>query len=129
MQHRFKMWPLAHLVSLDTGSMRPMSADPEHLADAGFLAGVPRQCIAQASKTLPDPACTVEDEIRVEIDAPGAGRVRLTFRRRRYSRPRGNISYFSWLCQHAERIAPSAAVLSGRQPASAPDRPCGRQPP
>jgi hypothetical protein len=41
----------------------------------------------------------------VEIDAARVGRVRLTFRKQRYSRPRGKVSYFSWLCRHAEQVA------------------------
>lgn len=76
-------------------------------AGNGILARVPGQAIAQASKSLPDPACALDDEMVVEIDTARAGRVRLTFRKQRYSRPRGNISYFSWLCRHAEQIAPS----------------------
>jgi len=75
-------------------------------ADSGILAWVPGQFIAQASKSLPDPACALDDEICVEIDAARAGRVRLTFKKQRYSRPRGNIAYVSWLCRHAEPVAP-----------------------
>lgn len=72
--------------------------------DNGILARVPGQFIAQASKSLPDPACAIADEICVEVDAAWAGRVRLTFRKQRYSRPRGKISYVSWLCRHAEPV-------------------------
>lgn len=91
-----------------------MTDAPDHLplppstpADDGMLSRVPSQAIAQASKTLPDPACAIDDEMCVEVDAPGTGRVRLTFKRQRYGRPLGNRSYFSWLCRHAERIPPS----------------------
>jgi len=77
---------------------------PAH-AENGILARVPGQFIAQAARTLPDPACALDDEIFVEIDAALAGRVRLTFRKQRYSRPRGNISYVSWLCRHAEPVS------------------------
>jgi len=73
-------------------------------ADNGILGRVPGQYIAQASKSLPDPACVVADEMCVEIDAAWAGRVRLTFRKQRYSRPRGKTSYVAWLCRHAELI-------------------------
>ncbi|MDR7269753.1 hypothetical protein J2X20_002382 [Pelomonas saccharophila] len=76
-------------------------------ADIGILAGVPGQYIAQASKSLPDPACALDDEMCVEIDAAWAGRVRLTFRKQRYSRPKGKISYVSWLCRHAEHVTPA----------------------
>ncbi|MGM9482827.1 hypothetical protein ACS5PN_16655 [Roseateles sp. NT4] len=75
--------------------------------DHGILARVPGQDVARASKSLPDPACAIADEICVEIDAARVGRVRLTFRKQRYSRPRGNIAYFSWLCRHAEHVVPS----------------------
>lgn len=78
-------------------------------ADNGILGRVPSQFVAQACKTLPDPACAVDDELQVEIDAGWAGRVRLTFRRQRYSRPRGKTTYFSWLCRHAEPV-PSAGT-------------------
>jgi hypothetical protein len=76
-------------------------------ADHGILARVPGQYIAQASKSLPDPACALDDEICVEIDAAQTGRVRLTFKKQRYSRPRGNIPYVSWLCRHAEHVGPA----------------------
>ena len=74
-------------------------------ADSGVLARVPGQYIAQASRSLPDPACALDDEMSVEIDAERVGRVRLTFRKQRYSRPLGKVSYFSWLCRHAENVA------------------------
>lgn len=78
---------------------------PAH-ADSGILSRVPGQAIAQACKSLPDPACALDDEICVEVDTARTGRVRLTFRKQRYSRPRGNVPYFSWLCRHAECVAP-----------------------
>lgn len=82
------------------------SGSPRHApADSGALAWVPGQYIAQASKSLSDPACTLDDEMSVEIDAARLGRVRLTFRKQRYSRPRGGASSFSWLCRHAEHVA------------------------
>ena len=82
------------------------SSSPRHaLAESGVLARVPGQYIAQASKVLPDPACALDDEMTVEIDAERVGRVRLTFRKQRYSRPLGKVSYFSWLCRHAENVA------------------------
>lgn len=77
-------------------------------ADNGILGRVPSQFVAQACKSLPDPACAVDDEMQVEIDAGWAGRVRLTFRRQRYSRPRGKTTYYSWLCRHAEPVADAA---------------------
>lgn len=90
-----------------------MTEAPDHLpppssprTDNGDLARVPSQCIAQASKTLPDPACAIDDEMCVEVDADWAGRVRLTFRRQRYTLPRGKTSYFAWLCRHAEIVSP-----------------------
>jgi hypothetical protein len=73
--------------------------------DNGILASVPGQFVAQAGRLLPDPACAVDDEMSVEIDADWAGRVRLTFRKRRYSRPKGKSSYVAWLCWRADPIA------------------------
>ena len=97
-----------------------MTQAPDHITelpstrvDNGILGRVPSQYIAQASKSLPDPACATEDEMCVEIDAAWAGRVRLTFKKQRYSRPRGKMSYFAWLCRHAEPvIAPSGAIAA-----------------
>jgi hypothetical protein len=103
----------AHLVSLPGGTMRGMTEALDHSvpsrfahADNGLLARMPGRYIAQASKSLPDPACALDDEMCVEIDATPTGRVRLTFRKQRYSRPRGNIAYVAWLCRHAEAVAP-----------------------
>ena len=83
----------------------PLAPTP---VDDGILARVPGQYVVQAAKSLPDPACAVEDELRVEVDAAWLGRVRLTFRKQRYSKPKGKTSYVSWLCRHAEGIAASA---------------------
>lgn len=84
---------------------------PDHITplpatrdDNGILGRVEGQFIAQAGRSLPDPACAAEDEKTVEIDAGCAGRVRLTFKRRRYSRPRAKSSYFTWLCTYAEAV-------------------------
>ena len=102
--------PLARLGSYRASSIGGMTEAPEHPAppssvhDDGFLSRVPGQYIAQASKTLPDPACAVDDEMHVEIDTAWAGRVRLTFRKRRYGLPRGQTSYVAWLCRHAESV-------------------------
>lgn len=73
-------------------------------SDEGILARVPGQFVAQASKSLPDPACALDDEMSVEIEAAWVGRVRLTFKKQRYSRPKGKISYVAWLCRHAEPV-------------------------
>jgi len=89
-----------------TETLDPGALPGSSHADSGILCRVPPQCIVQASKSLPDPACTLDDEMHVEIDTVRAGRVRLTFRKQRYSRPRGNIAYVSWLCRHAEHVAP-----------------------
>lgn len=70
--------------------------------DNGILARVPSQFIAQAGRTLPDPACAVEDQMQVEIDTDFVGRVRLHFRKQCYRRPRGKTSYFAWHCFYAE---------------------------
>lgn len=92
-------------------------------AGNGILSRVPGQYIAQASKSLPDPSCAVDDEICVEIDADWAGRVRLTFRKQRYSRPKGKISYVSWLCRHAEAVAPARVGAPIAASSQAPDEP------
>jgi len=88
-------------------------------ADNGILARVPSQFIAQAGRTLPDPACAIEEQLHVEIDADWMGLVRLTFRKRRYSRPRAKTSYCAWHCLHAEQIAPAALLAQEIGPSDA----------
>lgn len=78
--------------------------------DEGILPRVPGQYITRASQSLPDPACAMEDELTVEIDAAWAGRLRLTFRRQRYSRPLAKTPYVAWFCSHAERVTPGTAA-------------------
>jgi hypothetical protein len=39
------------------------------------------------------------------------GRVRLTFRKYRYTRPKGKFSAVAWSCRHAERTAGRAAKI------------------
>jgi len=96
-----------------------MTQAPEHITplpdthvDNGILARVPGEYIAKASRSLPDPACATEDERRVEIDAGWAGRVRLTFKKHRYSRARSK-PYVAWLCKHAEPVALTLDVATG----------------
>lgn len=74
-------------------------------SDDGILARVPSQFVVQASKSLPDPACALDDELSVDVEAAWVGPVRLTFKKQRYSRPNGKIPYVAWLCRHAEPIA------------------------
>ena len=92
---------------------RSASLSPKY-SDEGILARVPGQFVAQGSKSLPDPACALDDEMSVEIEAAWVGRVRLTFKRQGYSRPKGKIFYVAWLCRHAEpvtdRSSPRAAA-------------------
>lgn len=73
-------------------------------SDEGTLALVPGQLVVQASKSLPDPACALNDEMSVDVQAPWVGPVRLTFKKQRYSRPNGKIPYVAWLCRRAEPI-------------------------
>lgn len=82
-------------------------------SDNGILARVPGQYIALASRSLPDPACAVEHEMRVEIDAAWAGRVRLTFEKQRYCRPKAKTSYWAWHCRHAEAVAAPIIAACG----------------
>lgn len=89
-----------------TGALDHSQPAPSTHAGSGILARVPAQYVAQASKSLPDPACALDEEMCVEIDAAWVGRVRLTFKKQRYSGPNGNISYVSWLCHGAEHVAP-----------------------
>lgn len=78
--------------------------------DNGILARVPGQYLAIASRSLPDPACAIADEMCVEIDADWVGRVRLTFKRRKYGRPRAKSSYYAWLCWRADPVGPTSTL-------------------
>ena len=77
--------------------------------DDGILARVPGQFVVLASKSLPDPACALDDEMSVDIEAAWFGRVRLTFKKQRYSRPNGKMPYVAWLCRHAAPVADQSA--------------------
>lgn len=105
------------LPGADHGSMTAPLEDhrPAPHTDNGIMTRVPGEYIAQASKSLPDPACATDDEMCVEIDAGWVGRVRLTFRKQRYSRPRAKTSYVAWFCRHAEPVAPTATVTAANQ--------------
>jgi hypothetical protein len=81
---------------------------PNTTPDNGILPHVPSKYVGQAQISLPDAALVPADEIRVEVDAGWLGRVRLTFRKYRYTRPTGEFSAVAWSCRHAERVAPPA---------------------
>lgn len=74
--------------------------------DNGILGRVPSPYVGQAQMSLPDPASVPDDEISVEVEAGWLGRVRLTFRKYRYTRPKGKLSAVAWSCRFAERISP-----------------------
>lgn len=75
--------------------------------DNGILSRVPGQYVGQAQHALPDAALVPDDDISVEVDAGWAGRVRLTFRKYRYTRPKGKFSAVAWSCRHAARVNPT----------------------
>lgn len=81
-----------------------LSPLPSPRADNGILAKVPSQFVGQAQSALPDAALVPDDEISVEVDAAWLGRVRLTFRKYRYTRPKGKFSAVAWSCRHAEQV-------------------------
>ncbi|KQV52858.1 hypothetical protein ASC95_08650 [Pelomonas sp. Root1217] len=96
-----------------------MTEAPEHitplpstLVDNGILGRVPSEYVGKAQCLLPDAAVVHDDEIRVEVDAGWLGRVRLTFRKYRYTRPKGKFSAVAWSCRHAESVAPTGQVAS-----------------
>lgn len=88
------------------------------LPENGILARVPSQYLGQAQVSLPDAALAPQDEVCVEVDAGWLGRVRLTFRKYRYTRPKGKFSAVAWSCRYAE---PVARVVEG-----CPTSPAGR---
>lgn len=54
--------------------------------------------------SLPDATSAPDDEMHVEVDARWLGRVRLTFAKYKYSRPKGKCSAVSWHRRHAAAI-------------------------
>lgn len=78
---------------------------PSTHADNGILARVPAQYVGQAQSSLPDAALVLDDEISVEVEAGWLGRVRLTFRKYRYTRPKGKFSAVAWSCRHAVAVS------------------------
>lgn len=80
---------------------------PSSRIDNGILAHVPGQYVGQAQSSLPDAALAADEVISVEVDAGWLGRVRLTFRKYRYTRPKGKFSAMAWSCCHAEVVAPA----------------------
>lgn len=92
-----------------------MTEAPEHITplpstrvDNGILGRVPSEHVGKAQCSLPDAALVPDNEIRVEVDAGWLGRVRLTFRKYRYTRPKGKFSAVAWSCRHAEPVIPGA---------------------
>jgi len=88
--------------------INPLPPEPFTHTDNGILARVPGEYIAKAGRSLPDAATAPEERMRVEIDAGWAGRVRLTFTKFRYRRPKAKSSYVFWNCKHAEAVEPAA---------------------
>jgi hypothetical protein len=87
-----------------TQAAENLTTPPDTRTDNGILAHVPGQYVGQAQISLPDAALVTGDEIRVEVDAGWLGRVRLTFRKYRYTRPAGKFSAVAWSSRHAERV-------------------------
>lgn len=84
------------------------TSPPSSRIDNGVLARVPSQYVGRAQASLPDAALVADDVISVEVDAGWLGRVRLTFRKYRYTRPKGKFSAMAWSCCHAEVVAPTS---------------------
>ncbi len=94
-----------------TQPSEPTLSPSDMNADNGILCHVPAQYIGRAQQALPDAALVPDDEICVEVDAGWLGRVRLTFRKYRYSRPYANCPAVAWSCRHAERVGLAAPQL------------------
>jgi len=90
---------------------------PDTQPSNSILARVPGQYIARGSRSLPDPATALEEEMSVEIDAGWVGRVRLTYRKHHYRRPKAKFTGVFWCCHHAEPLPPTG------QPIPAPEQP------
>lgn len=92
--HHAAMTPTPHLIG------EPQTAR----LDNGILARVPGEYVGKAQSSLPDAALVLANEISIDVDAGGLGRVRLTFRKYRYTRPKGKFAAVAWSCRHAERL-------------------------
>ena len=86
-----------------------IASHPETRADNGILSSVPSQYVGQAQLALPYAALVPDAVVQVEVDAGWLGRVRLTFRKYRYARPKGKFSAVAWSCRHAERVSPTSS--------------------
>lgn len=63
--------------------------------------------IAKGSLSLPRAEAGQPEQIKVEIDTPDSGRVRITYYLQRYKR--GKSHYWFWAAHHAETVAAPAA--------------------
>lgn len=90
-----------------TQAPEPITSTASCLPDNGILARVPSQYVGQAQISLPDAALAPEDEVCVEVDAGWLGKVRLTFKKYRYTRPKGKFSAAAWSCRYAELVSES----------------------
>jgi hypothetical protein len=99
-----------------TDAPETMTPLPDLHVDNGILAHVPARYIGQAQMALPDAALVADDEVCADVDAGWLGRVRLTFRKYRYTRPKGKFSAVAWSCRHAERIPSPASSQTTSTP-------------
>ena len=70
--------------------------------DNGMLAGVPGQYIAQAARSLPEPATSLRERVSAVIDADWAGVVRIHYQRQKMRHGRDS-SHWAWVAYRAEK--------------------------
>ena len=71
-------------------------------ADNGILARIRREDIAKGSNTLPPAGAGQPEQMKVEIDTPNNGRVRITYALN--LNKRGKNRYWFWGAHHAEPV-------------------------
>jgi len=69
--------------------------------DNGILASVPGQYIAQAARSLPEPATSLHERVSAVIDADWAGVVRIRYQRQKMRH--GRDSHWAWVAYRAEK--------------------------
>lgn len=74
--------------------------------DNGILARIRGEDIAKGSNSLPRAGAGQPEQMKVEIDTPGSGRVRITYYLNRHKR--GKSHYWFWAAHHAEPVEPAS---------------------
>lgn len=70
------------------------------MTDANLLPTIPGEHVAGGAMSLPDPATATEDTMSATLDAEHAGRVTITYQRRKSRH--GKSVHWAWVATHAD---------------------------